>query len=94
MAKFKIGDRVRVVEVKGEYGAWFRRSVGEIGTVAEDDVMPYVNFDNGEKDYGEEEYLKLIEPANPKIDPLTISTSDELTHITIGGKRFRLVAED
>lgn len=94
MAKFKIGDRVRVVGIDENHGSWFNRVVGEIGTVTEDDVMPIVNFDNGERDYGEEKYLELVESEKPKINPLTISTSAELTHITIGGKRFRLVQED
>jgi len=97
MAKFKIGDRVRVVEVDGDYGCWLSRFVGKEGVVVEDDDPPNVKFDCGETDWGSEDYLELVEPAkpaNPKIDSLTISVSAELTHITIGGKRFRLVPED
>ena len=102
MAKFKVGDRVRVVKIDGYCRLWDEKYVGEEGIVEEEDTEPYVKFDNG-TDWGCEDYLELVEESNkdenaPKTEtpPMTVNISigAELTHITIGGKRFRLVAED
>lgn len=94
MAKFKIGDRVRVVEVNGSAGEWLTYYVGREGCVQEIDTMPWVIFDDNSRDWGCEDYLELVEPKKHENNQLTESISAELTHITIGGKRFRLVAED
>lgn len=94
MAKFKIGDRVRVVKVDGKTGAWEYSSIGKEGVVMDEYHRPDVMFDDGGKDWGSEDNLEPVGPKIPKNNPLTTSLSDELTHITIGGKRFRLVAED
>ena len=103
MAKFKVGDRVRVIKVYGSCGSWCNDRVGKIGIVDDDDEIPSVSFEDGIIDWGSEDYLELAEePKKDEIKPKTetqpmtvnISISAELTHITIGGKRFRLVAED
>lgn len=101
MAKFKIGDRVRVIKVVGSCGSWCNDRVGKIGIVDDDDEIPSVSFEDGIIDWGGEDYLELVEESKKdKIAPktetsdLTITVTTELTHITIGGKRFRLVAED
>ena len=104
MAKFKIVDRVRVVRrFDGYFGCWMREFVGKIGTVENVSESPWVYFDNGGRDYGSEEYLMLLEHAKkddsaPKTETqpmiVNINIGAELTHITMGGKRFRLVPED
>lgn len=102
MAKFKVGDRVRLVEIDGDCGIWSEGYVGEEGVVEEEDTEPYVRFDDG-TDWGSEDYLELVSESKkdeiaPKTEthPMTVNmtVTSELTHITIGGKRFRLVAED
>lgn len=101
MARFKIGDRVRLVKIDGDCGLWNDKYVGEEGIVLEKDTDPYVNFDSGE-DWGSENYLEPAEqPKKDESAPKTetqpmvvnISIGAELTNITIGGKRFRLVPE-
>ena len=108
MAKFKIGDRVKVVANKypvdnedeyffgGRIGHSF--NIGEVGVVVEyddgDSCQPYEIEVEGTIQWVADTDIETQEPKNPKIDPLTISMSTELTHITIGGKRFRLVTED
>ena len=103
MAKFKVGDRVRIIEFDCDEGGWCRRSINKIGTVTEESCCPWVRFDDGFTDCGSEIYLYPVEEPKkdegaPKTEtqPLTVNVSigAELTHITIGGKRFRLVPED
>ena len=88
MAKFKVGDRVRLVGIDGCFGFWDESYAGKKGVVEEEDTEPYVRFDDG-TDRGSERYLERVDTSD-----LTITVTAELTHITIGGKRFRLVAED
>lgn len=103
MAKFKVGYRVRVIKVDGRCGSWCNDRVGKIGIVDDDDEIPSVSFEDGIIDWGGEDYLELVEESKkdeiaPKTEmqPMTvnITVTTELTHITIGGKRFRLVPED
>lgn len=102
MAKFKVGDRVRVVKIDGYCRLWDEKYVGEEGIVESEDTIPCVMFDE-EADWGSEDYLELVEEFKkeenaPKTETqpmvVNISIGAELTHIIIGGKRFRLVEED
>ena len=50
--KFKTNDRVRVVYLDKQDYEFFRENdftikVGEVGTVLEDDIVPFVDFGNG-----------------------------------------------
>lgn len=99
MARFKIGDMVRVVSRDGYRGYWGERSVGKVGLVTEVSCNPWVCFVDGDQDYGSEECLELVtDEITPKTETqlltVSVSISAELTHITIGGKRFRLIPED
>ena len=98
MARFKIGDLVRVVSRNGYRGYWGERNVGKVGLVMEVSCNPWVCFIDGVQDYGSEECLELVtDEITPKTEthPMAVNVSigAELTHITIGGKRFRLVPE-
>lgn len=97
MARFKIGDWVRVVSRDGYRGYWGERSIGKVGLVTEVSCNPWVCFVDGVQDYGSEECLDLVTDKEYKSETLpmivNISIGAELTHITIGGNRFRLVAE-
>ena len=105
MAKFSIGARVRVDGRGGKEGGWEWKSINKIGTVVEVSHIPWVRFDDGFTDCGSEDYLELVEEpkkdesapkteTQPMVVNVSISIGAELTHITIGGKRFRLVSED
>ena len=103
MARFSIGARVRVDGRDEEECGWELKSINKIGTVMEVSHIPWVRFDDGFTDCGREDYLELVEEPKkdesaPKTEaqPLTVNINigAELTHITIGGKRFRLVPED
>lgn len=98
MARFKVGDRVRVVSRDGYRGYWGERNVGKVGLVMEVSCNPWVCFIDGVQDYGSEECLELATDEEYKTETqsltVNISIGAELTHITIGGKRFRLVPED
>lgn len=100
---FKKGDKAVVISVDcDDIGEGIR--VGETVIIIEDDnLMPNCIRENGKV---WPFYASQLEPAEqPKKDEITpktetqpltvnISIGAELTHITIGGKCFRLVSED
>lgn len=89
MAKFKVGDRVRLVaNSDGCVGSWEKDLIGCVGYVDEVSEDPWVNFENGKGDCGGEEYLDSVDASTS-----TTTVAAGLTDITIGGKRFRLVAD-
>ena len=50
--KFKANDKVRVIYLDKQDYEFFRENdftikVGEVGTVLEDDIVPFVDFGNG-----------------------------------------------
>ena len=98
MARFRVGDWVRVVSRGAYCGYWNKKNIGKIGMVEESSSYPWVNFGNGVQDSGSEECLELVADKEYKSEThpmiVNISIGAELTNITIGGKRFRLVAED
>lgn len=54
--KFKKGDKVKLIN---ETSAW-RHKIGDIGIIAEDCNMPYVTFEDGDKEPFDEKYLELV----------------------------------
>ena len=97
MPRFKIGDFVRVVSRDGYRGYWAEKSIGKVGVVTEVSCNPWVAFGDGVQDYGSEECLEMVsvEEYKTETQPMTVNINigAELTHVTIGGKRFRLVPE-
>lgn len=79
MPRFKIGDRVRVVRPGG---SWLGVYLGAVGTIWDECVYPWIDFDDGTRDCGSEECLELVseETHTP-------------SYIEINGKRYRLVEE-
>ena len=88
MAKFKRGDRVRVVDPGHGWRPVTRKVTG---TVVKEQKQPWVIFDNGETGCGPEKYLELVEEEKPmtketkfKIGDIVVNVSDNDDTLTIG----------
>ena len=88
MAKFKRGDRVRVVDPGHGWRPVTRKVTG---TVVKEQKQPWVIFDNGETGCGPEKYLELAgeektmnEETEFKAGDVVINVSDYDTYLTVG----------
>ena len=95
MANFKVGDRVRLTDKCRYVGNPYVYKVGDIGYIVPDKYQYslVVKMENPKNGYTHL-WCNAYELEHAETSDLTITVTPELTHITIGGKRFRLVAED
>ena len=78
MVKFKIGDRVTVVD-NGEIENFQKKYIGTTGVVNEDDVNPYVRMDiDGKTICFDQDKLKLAEPRFKVGQRVTVVDKDTL----------------